>query len=400
MRSLIPVDDNKLRRHAFSAARRLLRQLEQLEFHVAQFERVDQKQYADWYDVMFQQERRALDTAAERLHKLRHKYQQAVFLAESEGLSDSEALRRVEEEIALAQRGSLAERERIEAQWAAREQEYFRRREKDEEAEAAKARKRQEREHKRRAREEAERQQQVQQIRDLDDAALDAACTSPSRATEWLWLTLWDARVTGNADIFLRVWDASHGKIQNSFRKAFEKHYDVDFGVILDRMRGLHEVQSEDQPEDSPAESAPAPAFEDIKLLYRQLVRRLHPDASGGEMTAWQKDLWLRAQDGYRKRDYQALERVLRLIQLRGGDLNSLRLSEIRSSQTWLQDELNRLRLSIKGSKTSPAWGFSRRKDFGPVHRRAMKAFEKERLDIDMQIEGLELRLRLMRDLY
>ena len=51
---------------------------------------------------------------------------------------------------------------------------------------------------------------------------------------------------------------------------------------------------------------------ETVKLIYRQLVRKLHPDLQEGEkqQTIWQKKIWMRAQLAYQSKDLSKISSV------------------------------------------------------------------------------------------
>ncbi|NJL24006.1 MAG: hypothetical protein HC902_01665 [Calothrix sp. SM1_5_4] len=78
-----------------------------------------------------------------------------------------------------------------------------------------------------------------------------------------------------------------------------------------------------------------------IKILYRKLVRKLHPDANANEnekTRTWKDKLWLQVQSSYRAGNVSALQKHYSLALLRDRDLNSLTISEINASQDWLNE--------------------------------------------------------------
>ena len=120
--------------------------------------------------------------------------------------------------------------------------------------------------------------------------------------------------------------------------------------------------------------------LEALKLLYRKLVRKLHPDLQGhdNELSAWHKKIWDRVQSAYKTSDRAELEKIYKLVLIRGRDLNDLSLGEIRESSRWLGDELKRMENEVKGLKRLPAWGFSRKKDLKSLERKVAKDLARE----------------------
>lgn len=393
--ALIQIDDQKLRRQAFVSARKMLKQLERLEADIANFEAKDRDLFREWERLTFRKDHEKLEDRREERRRLARIYNWMVALADMEDLLPAQALRRLHEEEERYARGTPAERLKIEEIRRRRDEFIDQAQERREHRSEQAERRREERARREMQEEEERRQEEIEAIAGMDDHELDEWLQSPQIADHWLWLTLWDARCSGDASAFFRVWETIHEKMRLRFSREFEKRYGVPFREILQKMRSLHEQPADDEvasePAGSPPHDAGAADAETVKLIYRQLVRKLHPDLNlEAEESVWRKSLWLRTQQAYAARDLRELKRLMQFTLLRLGELNHLRLSEILESQHWLEDEVGQIKQSIRASKKSPAWAFSRRKDFAPLERKIQRQLERELAAVDHEIEEIQ----------
>lgn len=196
--------------------------------------------------------------------------------------------------------------------------------------------------------------------------------------------------------VFLKIWKLTPHKKQIEFNKIFREEFGISLKETLEAMQDMCEVPT---PEASSAEAVRASLASDaeyVKLLYRKLVRRLHPDLNGKAQVQlpWHRKIWERVQ--HAKSDRNELEKLWRLFLIRSKDHRELTVSELYESQRWLCDELNRLNREARGLKRLPAWGFSRRKDYAPVHRKTEKQILKELWTIEEQVAEFKKQHDLM----
>jgi hypothetical protein len=137
---------------------------------------------------------------------------------------------------------------------------------------------------------------------------------------------------------------------------------------------------------------------ESLKLVYRQLVRKLHPDTAAGALPEddWRRTMWLRVQDAYQAKNLHQLNRLFHITLLRGNELNDLRVGDLKTSQAWLEDEIGETETSIRKLRKQFAWGFSRRKDFSPLVRRIEKQLEKDQTRLTEQVVDLRTHLAFL----
>jgi hypothetical protein len=98
---------------------------------------------------------------------------------------------------------------------------------------------------------------------------------------------------------------------------------------------------------------------DDVKTLYRKIVRALHPDR-GQEMTPGERDLWGQTQTAYQAQDKDALKLILMRIEGSGGlrvqELSSI--SEIMELTKALQNEWEEINLHRSRVKKDPVYRF------------------------------------------
>ena len=98
---------------------------------------------------------------------------------------------------------------------------------------------------------------------------------------------------------------------------------------------------------------------------------------------------WLQVQEAYRAGDRLRLERLMAMLFLRTNDLNALTVSEILNSQQWLKEDLRELERETRRFRKSPAWGFTKKKDLGPVAKKIRIEFQQQFDVINREINDL-----------
>ncbi len=162
----------------------------------------------------------------------------------------------------------------------------------------------------------------------------------------------------------------------------FEEFLDMHFGVFVEALskaeyarlfaKFKQEVLGRDAPETEAERSRPPeplppekPEAARIKELYRQLVRRLHPDVrtdSSPGATA----LWHEVQDAYSTGNLERLETLFALSELTEQTVSpATSLHQLRSAFKELRRSVQAVLRSLSSAKKDPAW------DFGSVQDRS-----------------------------
>jgi len=179
-------------------------------------------------------------------------------------------------------------------------------------------------------------------------------------------------------------------------RWLFDEFLEINFGVyaedltkaeyaeLLARFKKevLGEVPNPKKhaaPGHAKAQAPVKPGAERLKELYRQLVRRLHPDTrkdSNPSATA----LWHEVQDAYATGNVERLEMLFALSEMTGQTFNpSTTLFQMRSALRELTRSIQAVLRSLSGAKKDPAWGFAQTHEHEALHGQIEKQLLRDR---------------------
>jgi hypothetical protein len=145
---------------------------------------------------------------------------------------------------------------------------------------------------------------------------------------------------------------------------------------------------------ESPVLPPPGPVeAEQIKLIYRKLVRRLHPDAQGpqaepGELR-WQKRIWDLAHSARQRSDRAELETLYKVTLLRQMDFTELTVANAHEVYAWLRSEFDRINTLAWQAQQTSAWGFSRQPDLRRLAERLRFLLQKEITAVEEELQEL-----------
>lgn len=406
-RALIPINDIKLRKKKFSAAERVLKKIDRLEGSIQSFEKADKELYEKWFSRVFHERIRDLEKIQDRHTKLAQfdDYIRVVSLLQKINLL--EAYKFVKEEADRYEKEGFHERMRIDRARAERKE---RLREMVEEEQRAKF-----------ARWEAEQKENDERIRELkslSEEELRERVSDALNGAELLRNVFNSCRCLFEFRFFIQMWELAAFEVQTEFAMEFEDERGMLFDEVLKNI--LHEFQTEDdwrKEEESKKEeskndetsteetihevklSEPSPPSDEekIKLLYRKLVRMLHPDAriqhnAGKELEPWEKAMWMKVQDAYDAQCFATLDRLHKVIMLRRKELSGFTLGEISQSADWLMREFEELDQQAKKMRRQPWWRFSSRKDFDPLLRKVARSIWHNSRRLENAITELQIR--------
>ncbi len=134
---------------------------------------------------------------------------------------------------------------------------------------------------------------------------------------------------------------------------------------------------------------------EELKLTYRKLVRKLHPDSMTvnsrrSVKTEWMSEYWHQAQNAYQAKDQAALEKMYVMTVIHLQDFSAMTLAEISDSADWLQRYFESLQATAQIFKRSRAWGFSKRKNYRSLIEAITKDFSRQMAPLHKQIQHLD----------
>ena len=114
----------------------------------------------------------------------------------------------------------------------------------------------------------------------------------------------------------------TYGRLKNNsyadpYEKGWDEQDDEDYDFDFKNPFGFDDDEEKgDEPNPQSAQKAEEtlardkPKIDDYKLIYRKIVKRLHPDR-GEEMSREEKTLWSEAQRAYRDKNTEALKTIL-----------------------------------------------------------------------------------------
>jgi hypothetical protein len=203
-------------------------------------------------------------------------------------------------------------------------------------------------------------------------------------------------------EVFKRAWRLAPKALRTQFSEFVRQIEGVSVEDLLKEEEkekpafepDLHfkgDFLNKEFPKDDPGENDEV----NLKVIYRKLVRKLHPDQMGHIykntiQPEWIQTFWHRAQQAYQKKDFLLLEKLYVMTLLRLKELSALTIDEIKKSGRWLSEDLEDLELESKNLKRSWAWGFAKRKNFQPLIKKIEKNFDRQKSSIKEEIDGLE----------
>jgi|GEM_PF-6789996 len=322
-RSLLVIDDSKIREESAADAKKVLRKLERLEAKLASFSEVDQRLYEEWYQKAFGPSLREKETKTKELETLREFHFEVKAIARHRKIPLSGAYRWALEEKRLLESGD--ENTRGEIKKIQRERQLFLWDEEDKEDE--------------RLREEARLREERRRKR----------WQKRYQGSEW---QQWNE---DNAEVFAENIERAMAEFQEEESKDGEKaQQEAAEHPIENEM--IEEENCRFSPEDE----------ERLKLLYRQLARLIHPDLrrerNDGRMDPWQLELWTKAQENLQCRNLWGMRECLRMAQFRLNQLSNLTVAELRATRSKLESDLFYVNALSRRKRRLPAWNFSRKK--------------------------------------
>lgn len=134
---------------------------------------------------------------------------------------------------------------------------------------------------------------------------------------------------------------------------------------------------------------------ERMRICYRQLARRLHPDhRQSGDGGPW-VELWHQAQEAYNQGDVSRLEVLLTLTEVEAGDIPQPRdRDEAAAVIKKLRHTLAHLAHQLDTATGHDAWDFASRADRAEIEASFERERLRERLTLQKQVLSLERKLR------
>ncbi|MGZ3794430.1 MAG: hypothetical protein ACXVCP_18930 [Bdellovibrio sp.] len=441
-RSLIIVDDNKIRAQNFAAAAAILKKIEKLEMDRESFFNEDQKLFSDWYQLTFREELKQAEVARERYLTLAKFHNDIVALSQMKKISMEKAYAFLKKEQQEYEQGDELKKKNIDKLRADR-QEFAEK-----------------------AMEEELNENSFNSFDDFDDLEDNDEQNitfkpdltglkgqekeiyqiiknlSPRDLKEklsgWNGLSMFVeafelASIAQDTELILTLWEAAPAKLKKRINTEmpFPNGKTMD-DLILD-LQMFHVLGDFEQDgiddDDSDAEIAgddelygsdefdhrdekfystlgkkknakKVSVSEDtvLKVVYRKLARLIHPDTNKAALNCqgpdneWYTNMWLKIQDAYQRKDVNLLKRLSLITCIRIEGLQSLTLDEIDESAKIFEEEHQELKRSLAEFQKHPAWRFSTKTNYTALSKKLRKEIK---ANIDPLLEDID-RLKMM----
>jgi hypothetical protein len=425
---LLIVDDQLIRQKYFSAADHVLHEMDQIEESILTYHSKDQRLFDQWHQVTFRRDQIEIEEAQKEFHELAQFHNWVVATAKIMDVEMHEAYALMKDEQRRWHNGSVEERKKIEADRQARDEfiqsEVQGRYNDNPSYQSEEAPENEIGAHLAHVLAHLEElmfpqdfeignkppKERVEKIQSLSDEDLSYWLRDSETAFLLFDISLSWSELKRDFTFFLRIWDLLSANQQKIFSQVYSALTGQGIEELLQRVGGSaggdedEDLFSGENPKGANRASRRAARFkgeneEKLKSLYRKLIRQLHPDRrahSGVSQDPKTNRLWDLVQKSYQARDLASLERLFQLTLLRTRALDQLSLDEISEAQRWLQKDLSKLKKETRHLKKSPAWGFSKRRDFSSLMEKIRSEFQQKLQAISRQVEDLRNEHRIL----
>ncbi|MFW5996844.1 MAG: hypothetical protein ACOCQP_02415 [Lentisphaeria bacterium] len=141
---------------------------------------------------------------------------------------------------------------------------------------------------------------------------------------------------------------------------SFEDDLNEFFDFLNDTMNEFMDMDEEDEDEDEQEDFSEEEEQRDnrLKEIYRDICRRLHPDADGAD-TAEELEIWYEVQEAYNENDVERLETLRAKTDIAQGGLKQVTsVSAIQRITEEFRQARASIRSLIRRARKEEAWGF------------------------------------------
>lgn len=417
VRSVVWIDDTPLRLEMYRQAEKIIKKIEKLETKIANFYSQDQRRYENWFNLTFREQISHQESVQQKYRNLCRFHNRLLAWAEKEGCEAHEVYQRLVDLEAKLLSCDDKGREQIEkfyfeldhfAEIKMKESladeifgSNFPFDDDDDELDFTND----------------QEYQQLLTIQKWDDKKIKKLLADSSTGYDFLSEAFYLGTQYLRPHFILRIWDLAPRPLQVKMAKQFSADTGASLYSMIDDFRSAVEAMSSDQESDAAddesdeevenckadfgyavqknAKLAKLPLEDDqrLKLLYRQLARKIHPDAQGsnsdGKEQNWMKTTWERLQKSYQEKNLTEMEKIFGLTMLRLKDMQGLSYSEMDQCQAWLREDFRSIERQSKHLVSLPAWGFSTKKNFDGLTKKVNKEIRIACARVEEDIEGL-----------
>lgn len=441
-REVLVVDNAPLRQRSFQAAQKIIEKIERLEEKIRRFHSTDQKLFNEWLEVTFRSHRATHEKAQNHYIELARFHNWVVATAKQLKIEMHTAYRLMCEEQIRWNNGNEAQRRQIDLEREKREA-YIREQSRARYTGDSGFETDYEEDPENRGIEglsetldhleeiilgnEAEpldnAEDRIRRLQNLSDECLEMYLSMHDTGFMLFDISMTWGDAHGDYSFFKRIWNLLKPTQKDYISKVYTSMTETPIEDLLQYLGLSPDWHADEDSEKSEEEDEDPISFEDpsegfaprvekvqrqnaandekLKLTFRKLMRKLHPDvhaatSDDGSLPPWARRMWVLVQKAYGDKNIKALERLLKLTQIRMNALDELAISEIAEAKHWLLKDLEDLEDESKDLRNSMAWGFSGKKKYDSLKKRIESDFNRNLRTVMEEIAELEQQNQLL----
>jgi hypothetical protein len=194
-------------------------------------------------------------------------------------------------------------------------------------------------------------------------------------------------------DLLRRIWQFTPVRARTYVNKKIKKSFGAALDDLIDAIDEQVEIRSRlfyeesendwDFKETYTPSRTPSELKEDdqlrMKSIFRKIVRRIHPDhlkvEEVGHLKQWFALIWRKVAEAHEKNDLSKLTSLHHKIMVALKEFDQLALSELKEAGQSLETEYRSLCEEVSDLKESPAWNFSKLKNYEKLQAKESKPY-------------------------
>ncbi len=198
---------------------------------------------------------------------------------------------------------------------------------------------------------------------------------------------------SARVDLMRRIWQFTPVRVRTYVNKKIKKSFGSTLDDLIDNIEEQVEIRSRIFEHESSDDSeyketyipsrTPSELKEDdqlrMKSMFRKIVRRIHPDhlklEEIGHLKQWFSMIWRKVAEAHEKNDLGKLTSLHHKIMVALKEFDQLALSELKEAGQSLATEYRSLCEEVSDLKESPAWNFSKLKNYEKLQAKESKPY-------------------------
>jgi hypothetical protein len=424
VRSLVVIDNQPLRLKSIRLAQKWLDKMEDIERSAGKFRDVDLKLYTDWYQLTLSPLLSQIEESRQEFLILAQFHNRMLMVAHDKNISVPEAYIFLIDEDERYKNGNQNVRAEIEAARATRatrmdealKESSGRYDNEEEPADETLESLQQENERIQEQREEY--RSNILYYESLNDRQLVQLLRHSDESFEFVVEAVAILMATARVDLLRNIWKY----VPNYIKIQINRQSKVELGLTIERLMDETELRAQMRERilrtEKSNEDLESAEFQDdffnefkkqsgpksksvgeadllrIKSLFRRIVRRIHPDhlavEDSKELKSWFQMIWKKVGEAHESNDLAQLTALDLKTAIVLKQYDELSVSELNSAATSLESEFHEFSAQFADLKESPAWNFSKLKDYNKVKKAQEKPLLHQHKNLTNDIEKIK----------